>query len=46
MILNPSVYENVAYGLRVRGEKKREFIDYKVEEALRGAALWDEAKYR
>jgi phosphate transport system ATP-binding protein len=41
-----SVYENVAYGLRVRGEKKREFIDYKVEQALRGAALWDEVKDR
>ncbi|QEL64572.1 phosphate ABC transporter, ATP-binding protein [Oryzomicrobium terrae] len=41
-----SIYENVAYGLRVRGEKKRTVIDDKVEEALRGAALWDEVKDR
>lgn len=33
-----SIYENVAYGLRVRGEKKRTVLDEKVEEALRGAA--------
>ncbi|HXV10635.1 MAG TPA: phosphate ABC transporter ATP-binding protein PstB [Burkholderiales bacterium] len=41
-----SIYENVAYGLRVRGERKRAFIDEKVEEALRSAALWDEVKGR
>jgi phosphate transport system ATP-binding protein len=41
-----SVYENVAYGLRVRGEKKRGVIDDKVEEALHGAALWNEVKDR
>ncbi len=41
-----SLYENVAYGLRVRGIKKRARVDDKVEEALRGAALWDEAKDR
>ncbi len=41
-----SIYENVAYGLRVRGEKKRTVLDEKVEEALRGAALWDEVKDR
>jgi phosphate transport system ATP-binding protein len=41
-----SIYENVAYGLRVRGEKARSFIDDKVEHALRGAALWNEAKDR
>ena len=41
-----SIYENVAYGLRVRGERKRALIDEKVEEALRGAALWDEVKNR
>ena len=35
-----SIYENVAYGLRVRGESKRSVLDQKVEEALRGAALW------
>ncbi len=41
-----SIYENVAYGLRVRGERKKNVIDEKVEDALRGAALWDEAKDR
>ncbi|GBG01210.1 phosphate import ATP-binding protein PstB [Azospira sp. I13] len=41
-----SIYENVAYGLRVRGEKRRTMLDEKVEEALRGAALWDEVKDR
>jgi phosphate transport system ATP-binding protein len=41
-----SIYENVAYGLRVRGESKRSVLDQKVEEALRGAALWEEVKDR
>ena len=41
-----SIYENVAYGLRVRGEKNKRVVDDKVEEALKGAALWDEAKNR
>ena len=41
-----SIYENVAYGLRVRGERKRALLDEKVEFALRGAALWDEVKSR
>ena len=41
-----SIYENVAYGLRVRGERKRALLDERVEEALRNAALWDEVKNR
>jgi len=41
-----SIYENVAYGLRVRGESGRRALDEKVEAALRGAALWEEAKDR
>lgn len=41
-----SIYENVAYGLRVRGVSKRSIIDEKVEQALQGAALWDEVKNR
>jgi len=41
-----SIYENVAYGLRVRGETRTRMLNEKVEEALRGAALWDEAKDR
>ncbi|AFZ30851.1 phosphate ABC transporter ATP-binding protein, PhoT family [Gloeocapsa sp. PCC 7428] len=41
-----SIYENVAYGLRVRGESRRNIIDEKVEQALYNAALWDEVKDR
>jgi phosphate transport system ATP-binding protein len=41
-----SIFENVAYGLRVRGERSRRMLEDKVEEALRGAALWDEVKNR
>jgi phosphate transport system ATP-binding protein len=41
-----SIYENVAYGLRVRNVKGRGRLDDKVEEALRGAALWEEVKDR
>lgn len=41
-----SIFENVAYGLRVRGIKKKSVIQDKVEQALRNAALWDEVKDR
>jgi len=41
-----SIFENVAYGLRVRGESSRSFLEDKVEAALRGAALWGEVKDR
>jgi phosphate transport system ATP-binding protein len=41
-----SIFENVAYGLRVRGERSRREIEDRVEDALRGAALWDEVKGR
>tara|TARA_R110002073_G_C9420543_1_gene575980 strand:+ start:650 stop:1480 length:831 start_codon:yes stop_codon:yes gene_type:complete len=41
-----SIYENVAYGLRVRRIKKRAILDERVEDALRNAALWDEVKDR
>lgn len=41
-----SIFENVAYGLRVRGEKNRAMLDQRVEEALQGAALWKEVKDR
>ncbi|MGM3309160.1 phosphate ABC transporter ATP-binding protein PstB [Anabaena sp. WFMT] len=41
-----SIYENVAYGLRVRGESRRAVIDEKVEKALRSSALWNEVKDR
>ncbi|HEY5635383.1 MAG TPA: phosphate ABC transporter ATP-binding protein PstB [Burkholderiales bacterium] len=41
-----SIYENVAYGLRVRGQSRKVVLNEKVEEALRNAALWDEVKDR
>ncbi len=41
-----SIYENVAYGLRVRGINKKRFLDEKVEASLKGAALWHEVKDR
>ena len=41
-----SIYENVAYGLRIQGIKDRRTIDTVVEKSLRGAALWDEVKDR
>ena len=41
-----SIYENIAYGLRVAGIKKRWRIDEAVEKSLRSAALWDEVKNR
>lgn len=39
-----SIYENVAYGLRVNGVKDEAFIAERVEKSLKGAALWDEVK--
>ncbi len=41
-----SIYENVAYGLRIQGINDRRILDETVEGALRGAALWDEVKDR
>jgi phosphate transport system ATP-binding protein len=41
-----SIYENVAYGLRVNGVRDRDFIDARVEESLKLAALWEEVKDR
>lgn len=41
-----SIYENVAYGPRVRGIRKRRDLDERVEQALKDAALWDEVKDR
>ncbi|HNO74422.1 phosphate ABC transporter ATP-binding protein PstB [Nitrosomonas mobilis] len=41
-----SIFENVAYGLRIRGINKRAILEEKVETALRNAALWGEAKDR
>lgn len=41
-----SIYENVAYGLRIQGERRRSVLDETVERSLRNAALWDEVKDR
>ena len=41
-----SIYDNIAYGLRIQGIKKKAVLDQVVEECLRGAALWDEVKDR
>lgn len=41
-----SIYENVAYGLRLQGVKDRATLDNAVERSLKGAALWDEVKGR
>ena len=41
-----SIYENISYGLRIAGVKKKSRIDEAVEKSLRAAALWDEVKDR
>jgi len=41
-----SIYENVAYGLRLRGERNKSVLDQAVQEALTASALWDEVKDR
>lgn len=41
-----SIYENVAYGLRIQGEDSKAVLDERVEWALKSAALWDEVKDR
>lgn len=41
-----SIYENVAYGLKVRGVKKKSFIEERVEKSLQQASLWNEVKDR
>jgi len=41
-----SIYENVAYGLRLHGVKNKSDLDATVEQSLRSSALWDEVKDR
>jgi len=41
-----SIYDNVAYGPRLAGVKRKSELDDAVEKSLRGAALWDEVKDR
>jgi len=41
-----SIYDNIAYGPRIHGIKKKRELDEIVEKSLRQAALWDEVKDR
>ncbi|MBN2414367.1 phosphate ABC transporter ATP-binding protein [bacterium] len=41
-----SIFDNVAYGLYINGERNKSIIADRVEESLTGAALWDEVKDR
>ena len=41
-----SIYDNIAYGPRIHGVRKKAELDALVEQSLRGAALWDEVKDR
>jgi phosphate transport system ATP-binding protein len=41
-----SIYDNVAYGPRINGERNKAKLDEIVERSLRGAVLWDEVKNR
>lgn len=41
-----SIYENVAYGLRIQGVNSRRILDKAVEQSLRAAALWEEVRDR
>ena len=41
-----SIYDNIAYGLKLHGMKAKSDLDTAVEQSLRGAALWDEVKDR
>ena len=41
-----SIYENIAYGLKIAGIKDIDKLDHVIEKSLKGAALWDEVKDR
>lgn len=41
-----SIFDNVAYGLRINGVKDKDYIDHKVEKSLKDAALWSEVENR
>lgn len=41
-----SIYDNIAYGLRLKGIKSKSELDGRIEDSLKGAALWDEVKDR
>jgi phosphate transport system ATP-binding protein len=41
-----SIYDNIAYGLRINGMRDKKAVEATVEKSLRGAALWEEVKDR
>ncbi len=41
-----NIYNNIAYGLRISGRRKKRFLDKRVEHYLRQASLWEEVKDR
>ena len=41
-----SIFENISYGLEVNGEKDKQFIEERVIESIKKAALWEEVKDR
>jgi phosphate transport system ATP-binding protein len=41
-----SIYNNIAYGLRISGRRKKQFLNKRVEHYLKMASLWDEVKDR
>ena len=41
-----NIFNNVAYGLKISGRKKRKYLDFRVEHYLKQASLWDEVKDR
>lgn len=41
-----SIYDNITYGLKIQGRKRKRDLDEVVEKSLRGAALWEEVKDR
>jgi len=41
-----SIFDNIAYGLRLMGKKNRSELEGRIEEALKGSALWNEVKDR
>jgi phosphate transport system ATP-binding protein len=41
-----SIFENVAFGMRIAGEKRKAVIEQRVEESLKASALWEEVKDR
>ena len=44
--LPKSIFDNVAFGLRINGARNREFLKETVEQSLRGAGLWEEVRDR